>query len=215
MSRRLISVLVTTFALGATPFLSRAQTIDTRPYNTSSIWYNYYSGYMLGQTFTAPNATDVFLNSFTIYRIVVANQLPKTYTASLSTWNSGTLTTGSQIWSATGSNLSYSNSDLAFANINTSLNFGTEYIFSLFINAAEGAQSFGETPYAGGQFYYQNGATPNAAWKANLSNYDLEFSAQFSAVPVSAVPEPGSLILLGSGLLALAGVAVRSRTSGV
>jgi hypothetical protein len=63
----------------------------------------------------------------------------------------------------------------------------------------------GATPYAGGAFYYNNGATPNAPWNNQWSSYDILFSAQF-------VPEPSSMILLGSGLLVLAGVAMRART---
>ena len=208
MSRRFISTLVAAFALGGTPFLSSAQTIDTRPPGQEFQWSLSPSGIFLGQTFTAPNPIDVFLNSFTIYQVEVGAAQPTTYTASLSTWNSGTLTTGNQIWSASGSNLSSTSfSDLPFA-INMPLSFGTEYIFSLFMNADNGLFFMGATPYADGAFYYQDGATPTAAWADNFSNYDLEFSAQFSAVP-----EPGSLILLGSGLLALAGVAVRSRGS--
>ena len=212
MSRRLISTLVAAFALGGTPFLSRAQTIDTRPAGQEWEWLPFYSsGVFLGQTFTAPNATDVFLNSFTIYQVEVGTGQPTTYTASLSTWNSGTLTTGSQIWSASGSNLSSSSfTDLPFA-VNTPLSFGTQYMFSLFMNADNGFFFTGATPYADGAFYVQDGKTPNAAWIPFDSNYDdIEFSAQFSA---QSVPEPGSMILFGTGLLALAGVAIRSRTS--
>ena len=211
MSRRFISTLAAAFALGGTPFLSSAQTIDTRPPGQEFQWSLSPSGIFLGQTFTAPNPIDVFLNSFTIYQVEVGAAQPTTYTASLSTWNSGTLTTGSQIWSASGSNLSSTSfTDLPFA-INTPLSFGTQYMFSLFMNADNGLFFMGATPYAGGGFYYQDGATPNAAWGAEFSDvYDLEFSAQFSA---SSVPEPSSMILLGSGLLALAGVAVRSRGS--
>ena len=204
MTRRLISALVATVAFVATPLIGGAQTIDTRPPSQEFFWSGFTSGVMLGQTFHAASPSSTFLEALNVYKVKVDAGQPATYTASVSVWNSGTQTRGAQIWTGSGSSLTTSYSDLAFA-INTPLSFGTQYIFSLLINASGGHFFMGGTPYAGGGFYYQNGATPNATWNGGFSNYDLAFSA-------SIVPEPSSIILLASGLAAVAGLARLRRT---
>jgi hypothetical protein len=208
MSRRLISALITTVALSGTPMLSSAQIIDTRPPGLEFFWSGFSSGVMLGQSFSTPDAINTYLTTFTQYDVKVGTGEPLTYHAFIDVWNPVTRTTGAQVWSTSGNNLSTSYTDLNFA-VNTQLTAGTQYLYVLFADAANGHFYMGATPYAGGGFYYQNGATPNNAWSAQWSAFDLEFSADFT----SPVPEPDSMILFGSGLMFLVGVGVVRRQS--
>lgn len=204
MSRRFIGALVTVVALGGTPILGGAQILDTRPAGQGFFWQNFSSGVMLGQSLSTPGAVNTFLKSLTLYD-VRRNSGSATYTAFIDVWNSGTRKTGAQVWSTSGSSLTTSFSNLTFA-VNTQLIAGTQYLFGFFASAANGNFFMGHTPYGGGSFYYQNGATPSNAWSSQFANYDIEFSANF-------VPEPSSLILFGSGLVGVIGLAVVRRQS--
>lgn len=203
MSRRLIGTLATAVILGGTPVLSGAQIIDTRPPGQEFFWSGFGSGVILGQSFSTPGSLNTTLANWTLYDVKVNSGQPVTYTASISEWNSVTRTTGATVWSTSGSDLSTSYTDLNFA-VNADLTAGTQYLFAFFANASGGNFFTGLTPYAGGGFYYQNGATPSGSYSAQWSAYDLEFSAQF-------VPEPSTVLLFGSGLVGLIGFAVIRR----
>jgi hypothetical protein len=87
--------------------------------------------------------------------------------------------------------------------------YGQQYIFGFSMDAANGNWATGATPYDGGGVYLYYGSDPIGPWSdVYAANYDLSFSADLSG---TAVPEPGSIVLLGSGLIGLGAIKFRRR----
>lgn len=61
-------------------------------------------------------------------------------------------------------------------------------------------------PYASGNAYYRNGTTTTGGSWVNYTSYDLAFRTYTSSGPVSTIPEPMSMALLGTGLAGIAGL---------
>ena len=163
-----------------------------------------------GQTFQVPNATDVVLQSF---RMSAGNATSPSLTARLAIWDGVNDRMGTILW--TGAGVVPSSRTYLDFDIGATLAVGTTYVFA-YSYAANGQPllnflDLGAT-YAGGHEVYI-GSTTEATLTGNAWNqrthFDNGFTAQF--VPGSVVPEPATVALLATGLLAVGGIARRRR----
>ncbi len=165
-----------------------------------------------GETFTAPTNGDNSLGSFGFYMagpIVAGDIMMSAYIATWTGSNAGALlfTSPSVDYSNTG------NAELTFSTGGLTLTPGASYVAFLSISqyygqsSGESYISQGDATIPGGNFvYYNNGGDFSSlfasAWDATGIKPDWAFTASFSG----GVPEPGTLALLGAGLLALGAI---------
>ncbi len=180
-----LAALLATFALSTAAFGS--VTIST--WNTSNtIDSNGWA--FAAQTFVAPGT------SLTDYSVGFYNQYsPGQLSFSVYAW-SGDSPVGSALFSTT--NLSWIGDGYTTGPINVALTQGNQYGVVLdWGGTCCDYLVYGLDSYAGGLGYW---SMDGVAWSA-FSEYDEQFTAVFNG----STPEPGSLILLGSGVLGLAG----------
>ncbi len=167
-----------------------------------------------GETFTAPTNGDTNLQSFGFYMAGPVTSGDMIVSAYIATWtgsNAGTLL-------FTSPSIDYANTgdaELTFSTGGLSLTGGANYVAFLSISQYYG-QSSGEsyisagdpTIPGGGFVYYNNGGSFgdlfSNVWDSTGLQPDWAITATFD--PGSGVPEPGTVILLGAGLLAVMGI---------
>jgi len=174
----------------------------------------------VGQLFTVPTATS-FLESFSFWMVADHFSGESLFRAHLASWNEATQTF-SDLWTsgernvvspefnsgsplsqwgeqsfAPGSGLTPGATYLAYLDVSTVLSLKNGY-------AADGVAFRGVTPGQGGMIGLRNGA-----FDGDYSDLDAAFTATFSDGTV--VPEPSTVFLLATGLLALGATAWRRK----
>jgi hypothetical protein len=184
-----------------------------------------------GQTITA-TATNNVLNDFTFYLSPRSGSAP-TFQAYVAAWN-GSAITGSVLYTSGNFTGPTAGGFTAYTFNTGGLNLTVGKQYALFISIA-GANYTGITaadnlgaiftnPYSGGAYIYENNSGNfNALFNpwdqpGNKSGvfgdgYDLAFTADFGAA--SAIPEPATLVLLGTAAITFAGCSLRRRKRSV
>lgn len=215
------SVLAATLLLAVT---GRASTIYDNFTGYNAFWHplGYSDTATYGETFTAPTNGDTNLQSIGFYMggpVYSGDIVLRAYVAP---W------TGAHIGAVlfTSPTVTYGNSgnaELTFSTGGLGLTSGAAYVAFLSISQHYGessGQSFvssGNASIPGGSFVYcNNGGSFDAlfstTWSGTGLKPDWAFTATFEKGSISGVPEPGSLILLGTGLLSL--LAIRRTIGG-
>ena len=173
-----------------------------------------------GETFTAPSGPNTNLADFGFYFADPVSQGNIILGAYIATWtgtNAGTLLYSSSMFD-------YPNTGNAFLSFNTgglTLTPGANYVMFLSVSqyygqSAGSAQvSQGDPTIPGGNFvYFNNGGNFaelfTTGWDAQGLKPDWAVNLDFNSG--STTPEPGTLMLLGTGLLGCIGVIRRKLT---
>lgn len=180
----------------------------------------------IAQTIVAPAGAS-YLQSFTFYFTNFINGGSLNLDASVYAFD-GTQLTGPALFASAlflGTN-SLSDVPVTFGSATNPLNLflGPSTTYALVLSTIGGAS---QTPdgssvlvgasstdaYAGGALFYST--DPSAPLTFSEAGYppDAAFSATFTSAPVVSTPEPGSLMLVATGVAGVAGMVVRRRKS--
>lgn len=169
-----------------------------------------------GETFSAPSV-DTTLNSFSLFLNGGSTGQLQGY---VGTWTGAGV--GSILYTSPLTDVTGANQEFTFNTGDLELVAGSEYVAFLSTSGPEYSSYSGSAAMPAvvpqgsipgdGMVYLNNGNDTSQFFEGGWSapgGYDAEFVADFSSQS-SATPEPGSLLLVGTGLLGIAG-ALRRR----
>jgi hypothetical protein len=175
-----------------------------------------------GETFAAPGGTSTVLNNFSLFLDPgpISGQLE----GYIGTWTGSQA--GSLLYTSAPVTVTGNFQQFTFNTGGLSLTPGAEYIAFLSIsgpgyagfqgNTSMPTVSGGGTIPGGTMVWFNNGADASLLTNTTWDGYnafgmslDAQFVADFNTSGASATPEPGSLVLFGSGIVGLIGMARR------
>ena len=215
--------LVAAALLGAAS-VAGAQTTIGAPGGSSVSPFGEPNTQTYGQTFTVPTNGDNALNAFSFW---MAPATDLSFRGYVFAWDGATSrATGSALFTSSIMSAPTSGSGFQQVTVSTggvSLTGGSMYVAFLSASGLAGSSTTqwefgtGDT-YAGGEFVFMNNGENTGAWTTGTwntdhagTNRDVRFEMQFSATQMSQVPEPATVALSATGLLALGGIGALRR----
>lgn len=216
--------LLASTALLCCATLASAQTTISTPGGDGVFYFGEPSIQTFGQTFTAPTNGDSRLDAFSFW---MQDAPALNFRGYVYAWDGGTnRATGSALFTSaimSGPSAGLGYHEVAVATGGVELVGGSMYVAFLSASGVSGSGQVGwelspSDSYAGGEFVYNGGGEDTAVWTGNgwgtdvgSTDRDVRFAMTFNAADVSRVPEPATVFLSASGLLALGGVGALRR----